>query len=373
MAVLSMVMMILGAGGVLLGLSWTVLDGISKANGGPALVGALLIAAGLALPIDDAGTRASPDAQRHGVEAPGPPPGHPPGPPPGGNMGEHPPPPGQPFIPQGGPSASDLSLDTAASVVTRLRFACSTDSEGSGTCWGEPAPIPDAPIAKIALGREHGCALLTTGALSCWGEAELESGRLRQRRFVDLAATLETICAVTAQGAVHCFGADLGMPAPGQRFTSISGGQSHFCALSESGSPSCWGKNTDGQTLAPEGAVFKEISAGHFHSCGVHQDGTVECWGRNREGQSAPPEGLQLKTISAGWAHSCGIDASNQAHCWGCQARHKDILQGSQEACEPPTTPLTAISAGDLWRSCAITAQDETVCWGGLVRVGGPS
>ena len=369
MATLSMLLLIVGTGGVLLGLAWAVAGGPMMANLKPALLGLVLCGVGIALPIGGLDDGARP-------EDPGPPPDLPPPmqpgtqPPPGnfpiGVDGRH---------PQGmhnpGRSTQELSLATAPSVVTRARFACKTDAAGTAQCWGEPVPLRDLPVTKIVLGREHGCALLTTGALSCWGEAQLGASRLSQQRFVDIAATLETICGITQQGALHCFGADLGMPEPGQRFVEISGGAAHFCALAEDGKPSCWGDNSDGQTAVPEGLVLSQISAGHFNSCGLDAQGAPHCWGRNVEGQSRPPEDLRLQSISTGWAHSCGLDAAGYAQCWGCDTRHADLLIG--DACAPPSARLQAISAGDLWRSCAIDLAGETLCWGGMARIGGPS
>jgi alpha-tubulin suppressor-like RCC1 family protein len=379
-----MLLLILGAGGVLVGLAWSLLYGPAMANVKPAMVGLLLCGVGLALPIAELGNGDGPDmpGPPPGSHAdgglPGPPPGpHAdgglPGPPPGSPHGSSPPgfPIGINGMHPGGKQAQELSLGTAPSVVTRVRFACKTNAQGLGACWGEPVPVPEAPITKIALGREHGCALLSTGAISCWGEAQLEASRLSAHRFVDLAATLETICGITAQGALHCFGADLGMPEPGHRFTAISGGAEHFCALSEDGQPLCWGANAEGQSHPPEGLVLSQVSAGHFHSCGIDTEGQARCWGRNAEGQSHPPEHLRFRTTSSGWAHSCGLDAAGQAHCWGCEGRHSDLSVG--DACSPPTSQLTAISAGDLWRSCALDTQGEAVCWGGIPRIGGPS
>jgi alpha-tubulin suppressor-like RCC1 family protein len=371
MNTLSMLLLIFGAGGVLLGLAWSAIDGATRINLKPAMVGIVLLGLGVGIPVGSLGDTNNPPPppeQPPEQPPPGQHPGSPPGQHPGSPPGQHPPP---GFGYNLGPQAQDLSLDLAPSIVTRARFACQTDSAGKGLCWGEPVPVPEAPIAKFVLGREHGCALLQTGALSCWGEAQLGASRLSAQRFIDVAASLETICGITAQGALHCFGADAGMPEPGLRLTGIWGGASHFCALTESGGAQCWGDNSEGQSSAPKDVVFASLSAGHFHSCGLDNSGEVHCWGRETEGQTRPPTHLRLNTISTGWDHSCGLDAQGQAHCWGCKARHNDLLIG--DACSPPKASLTAISAGDLWRSCAITAQGETECWGGMTRIGGPS
>ncbi len=353
-----MMLVIIGAGSFILGLIWCFQSGLHSANTKPAVIGLLVLMTGLFIPLGDAGTTMSPDA----------PPIHEPPPPGMEAPGSHHSPPQMHQA-----HVQNLSLSVGPTISTRLRFACTTDPKGIASCWGEPVPLPDGPIHKIALGREHGCALMQTGALNCWGEAQLEASRLNAHRFVDIAATLETICGITNQGALHCFGADLGMPPPGQRWTQLSGGANHMCALTSEGAPACWGSNDQGQTDAPDGTRLTSISAGHFHTCGIDTSDFIVCWGRNDEHQSTPPETHGFTQVSAGWAHSCAVDNAGKALCWGCNAQHADLMTGSEEACTPPSTPFSAISAGDLWRSCGVTPSGEVSCWGGLKRIGGPS
>ena len=353
MALVSMLLIIAGAGAVLLSIAWLASDGVSRANIQPAGIGAMLLAVALALPVGPLGDGDGPGGA----------------PPPG------PPPPGVPMPPGHGPSgpvAKDLSLPLTPSITTRLRFACTVTDGGKGSCWGEPVPLPDGAISRIVLGREHGCALLQTGELSCWGEAQLGASRLSSDRFVDAAATLETICAVTHQGALKCFGKDIGMPTGTHRLTAVSGGAHHFCGLTDSGQALCWGDDTDGQLAAPGDARFKALSAGHFHTCGITKTGEVLCWGRDSEGQASPQRDTTIVQISSGWAHTCGLTSTGRTVCWGCQGRHRDLQVGGAEACTPPELAFTAVSAGDLWQSCGVTLSGETACWGGLERVGGP-
>lgn len=356
MATLSMLLVIIGGGGLLLGIAWCVQSGFIATNIKPAAAGVVLLSAGLLLPLGDSGTNMSPDA----------PPTHQP-PPPGMEA------PGPPPPQQAQPTQRSLNLSVGPSITTRVRFACSTDGEGKASCWGEPVPLPDEPVHSIALGREHGCALMQTGELKCWGEAQLEASRLSAFRFVDIAASLETVCGITGQGALHCFGADLGMPPPGRRWAQITGGASHMCALDHDGLAFCWGQNQEGQLDVPQDTILREISAGHFHTCGVDPQQQIVCWGRNNEGQSDPPAVSGLKHVSAGWAHSCALTASGQAVCWGCKGRHRALMHGAEEACSPPKATFSDVSAGDLWRSCGITPNGEAICWGGLTRIGGPS
>ena len=153
MATLSMMLVIIGVGGFILGMIWCMQSGLHAANTKPTVIGLVVLLAGLFIPLGDGGTTMSPDA----------PPPHQPPPPGMEAPGFHPPP-----SETHQNHVRDLNLSVGSTITTRLRFACSTDSKGTASCWGEPVPLPDGPIHKIALGREHGCALMQTGFSADW-------------------------------------------------------------------------------------------------------------------------------------------------------------------------------------------------------------
>jgi hypothetical protein len=371
MAFLSMVLLIMGAGSVLLGIGWTATDGASKSTLKPLLVGTVMVGLGLSIPVGNTMVDADPRTAEMVFDEPPADVGPPPGPPPDGHPmpGLHPPPHPPPGNSTNSP-VEDLNLAVWPTVATRVRFACATDPKGQASCWGEPVAIGDKPVAQIALGREHGCALATTGQAECWGTANPENQRLRQHRFIALASTLESTCGLTKKGIVQCWGDTIGRPPSNLRYRFISGGAAHFCALNTSGEAVCWGDNSEGQST-PLPGPYTAISAGHFHTCGLKTDSTVQCWGRNQEGQSSPPE-TRFRQISAGWAHSCGINQSGSVQCWGCGSKSAAVAMANDSACRPPSGQFVAVSAGDLWKSCAVTAQGKAACWGGLAYEGEP-
>ena len=340
MAMFSMALLIVGAGGILLGLGWALVDAPSWPNLKPAVVGTLLVVGGLAVPLDGAEHR--PQTTRT-TDTP-------------------------PVVATDAPSGADLNLAIWPTVATRIQFACGTNLKGKPRCWGEPVAIGTAPTAQIALGRKHGCALRTTGQAECWGTAKGQNQTLSQKRFTALASTLETTCGLTKEGTIDCWGDDIGTPSADQRFTSLSGGAYHFCALTTAGEAICWGENTEAQAT-PKPGPFTTLSAGHFHTCAIQKDSTVACWGRDHEGQSTPPNS-RFRQISSGWAHTCGINQRGRLECWGCESKASSVALEPTNACRPPQGQFVAVSSGDLWESCAINTEGQAQCWGGLAYEG---
>ena len=180
MATVSMLLLIVGTGGLLLGLGWVLSDGIHLRNIKPALWGLIMVTVAMVIPLETDKSNA----------------------------------PNVPTTTQfDEPAPNDLQLATWPTVSTRLQFACATDQMGIPSCWGEPVHIGNNPVVSIALGREHGCALATTGKATCWGLARAENGRLQGERFVAIASTLESTCGITPSGGLDCWGAPVEAPA----------------------------------------------------------------------------------------------------------------------------------------------------------------
>ncbi|MCA0374477.1 MAG: hypothetical protein LCH84_02335 [Gemmatimonadetes bacterium] len=146
---------------------------------------------------------------------------------------------------------------------------------------------------QLAAGGAHTCALDGTfhattpppGAVWCWGA----NGRGQ------LGALTTDLC---DGGTEPCSRVALPVTTAG-RFTAITAGAAHTCALTAQGEAWCWGDNRDGQVGAgPASAAlvatptrvsttqrFVAIAAGGAHTCGITAAGAAWCWGRNLEGQ----------------------------------------------------------------------------------------
>jgi alpha-tubulin suppressor-like RCC1 family protein len=199
---------------------------------------------------------------------------------------------------------------------------------GDGTLVDRPTAVPVAglpgPIAAIAVGSNHVCALTTGGGVWCWGyngfrqaanqavavvRAPSVIPRL-ERGVIAIAAGGERSCAITAAHRVLCWGA---MPSGATELSGVplevdglpasvamvSVGWSTTCVVTTSGAAWCWGINRngelgDGTTIARpdpvpvqglDRGVASIVAAPAYHSCAVMTSGGISCWGVNGGGR----------------------------------------------------------------------------------------
>jgi alpha-tubulin suppressor-like RCC1 family protein len=176
------------------------------------------------------------------------------------------------------------------------------------------------------------------------------------------------------------------------RFTSISAGERHTCAVAANGDGYCWGQNETGQLgadlrseyeLAPVlvagGLNFRVIDAGADHTCGLTADGVAYCWGGGSTGElgtgasgvsshlPVPVTGeMRFASITAGRGHTCALDSAGVAYCWG--ANHAGQLGTGGGGSATPTLVAGALTFADLSASsaftCGVTTEGAAYCWG---------
>jgi alpha-tubulin suppressor-like RCC1 family protein len=244
-------------------------------------------------------------------------------------------------------------------------------------------------VTSIDVGDRFSCAVLSTGAVRCWGLNS--SGQLGYANAWDVPNVLSP--------------SDAGDVVLGGTAVSVSVGN-FACALMTGGGVRCWGANSSGQlgyghtrTIGddetpasvgdvPVGGIAVAISVGGAHACALMSTGAVRCWGSNGYGQlgyqgssvgdnETPasvgdvPLGGTAIAISAGGSHTCALMTAGTVRCWGRNI-YGELGYGNTNSVSSPRTagdvPLggTAISiaTGDNGTTCAVMSTGGLRCWG---------
>lgn len=291
--------------------------------------------------------------------------------------------------------AAPVAVGGLESGVTALTagdyHTCALRSAGEVKCWGynsfgqlgdnttESKATPLTPgnlssgVTAVAAGRNHTCAITSNGGVQCWGlnnGGQLGDGTLDER--------LTPVAVVGLSSGV----------------SALAAGNMHTCALLSSGGVTCWGRNAYGQLgdgttkekLTPVDVVGLEsnvtaLTAGYDHTCAVLNTGSVQCWGRNDQGQlgnstinaSATPVNVKnlsvgVRVIAAAAMHTCVITNANDVKCWGDNATGQ-LGDGTTADRNSPTTVAGLTNAGNalatgVWHTCVAINDGSVSCWG---------
>ena len=232
---------------------------------------------------------------------------------------------------------------------------------------------------SISAGYYYTCALLSTGAVKCWGSNLY--GQLGDGSTANATARTTPVDVSTLSSGV----------------IAIAAGERHTCAVLNTGAVKCWGNNDNGQlgddstlqSLTPVSVPslssgVTAIAAGRYHACAVLNTGAVKCWGWNLYGQLGDGSTLQSLTpvsvpslssgvtaIAAGERHTCALLSTGAVKCWGYNDNGQ-LGDGSAASVTPRTTPVdvstlssgvTAISTGS-YHTCALLSTGAAKCWG---------
>jgi E3 ubiquitin-protein ligase HERC3 len=197
-------------------------------------------------------------------------------------------------------------------------YSCALLDNGQVKCWGgyglygslgeegglpsrgtKPGQMGDAMPAVplgghaaklLTMGAGHGCALLDTHQIKCWGNSH--SDQIGSKGVWGTAEDPHV-------------SVDLG-PGRSAIVVSVTGvsdflDEAHSCAVLDNGQAKCWGPNWNGQLGTGDdrgqstldwppidvgtARSVRALAAGGKHTCALLDDGQVKCWGGNRWGQ----------------------------------------------------------------------------------------
>ena len=281
-------------------------------------------------------------------------------------------------------------LSAAKGVANGFYHSCAVLSGGGVECWGDdqfgelgdnnntfipvtsPVAVSLAPgttATTVVAGNGYSCALLSNGAVQCWGTNDF--GQLGNGSFTN-SSTPVSVTGITSAVA-------------------IASGAYHVCAVLSGGTVKCWGYNAygelgDGTTNTATTPVTvtgltgaKSVSVGTYHSCALLSNNTAKCWGYNIDGElgngSFAPSGSPVTVsgltgataISSGFYQTCAALTNGTAKCWGMGVEGQ-LGDGTGTNSNTPLTvsglnTVSSVSGGGLY-SCASLANGTVQCWG---------
>ncbi len=320
------------------------------------------------------------------------------------------------------PTVSSVSVSPPSPHVgDQATFSVNGSNLPSGLAFAFPGCAPVELVSTSATLREFACTLTVPGS-NLAGTVAASSGTTLYSFVVDVAAAPSTkvaarislgvnhTCAVTAAGAVKCWGmnefGELGDGTSTDRLRptdvsamsggaiAVSAGGSHTCALTTTGGVKCWGKNQQGQLgdgtlvnrLTPVdvsglSSGVTAISAGVDHTCALTSAAGIKCWGSNYWGQLGDGTSTNRPTpvdvsgliggvsaMASGYAHTCALTTAGGVKCWG-------MNQSGQLGDRTIANRLTPVNVSSLSggvmalvtgynHSCALTTTGGVKCWG---------
>ena len=162
------------------------------------------------------------------------------------------------------------------------------------------------------------------------------------------------------------------------RYTQLSVGSNHACAILETGRPRCWGADWQlhGATMINYPQLSK-VEAGFLVDCGIKStDNKLTCWGLGTLGNGALtnhplPANAQgaVRDISIGEDSACIIDWSYKVKCFAFDygAGPSGVTALSDIPATVTAGTFKSVEVGGFQGqpyACAVSTDDKVSCWG---------
>lgn len=270
----------------------------------------------------------------------------------------------------------------------------------------------DAHVVELSAGASHTCALMGDGRVKCWGsnlDGQLGLGDDRHRgdhrgemgdrlpyvdlghqRAVHIAAADRHTCALMSDGAVKCWGYD--------GYGALGAGTWH---VDRGHRPETMGAALVAVDLGSDCAPVLSLHAGHDMTCALFADRRAKCWGINGFGQlghghdgaaTVRPEDMgdalpyidlgdddRIRDLAVGGRFACALLEAGGVKCWG-EGLHGQVglpdmasnvglgADGRMGEALPyvdlgrPDDPVQIVATDDA--ACALFADGWVKCWG---------
>ncbi|MBK6756474.1 MAG: cadherin-like domain-containing protein [Moraxellaceae bacterium] len=218
-----------------------------------------------------------------------------------------------------------LSLTLNGSFTGDITFSyIVADAQGNQTTGQATVTVKD--LQSLSAKQDSTCVVTSTGIVKCWGVNDFgQLGDGTTQAFKNMPVTVTNL-----SGAKQ-----------------VAMGYNHACAITQTGTVSCWGDNNNGQLgdgtqtqrlqatpVLGLAAKATQLALTYQSSCALLETGNIQCWGSNSQGElgvgkqitpirSLSPQTLTLgsnlkaKRIVAGKNHLCAISQNDSLFCWG--------------------------------------------------------
>jgi len=231
---------------------------------------------------------------------------------------------------------------------------CAQTQGGKIYCWGggkatTPKHLDNIPsdLSSLSAGGNRTCALDTVGRIRCWVLAEnlADTAIEIEEDFIfadDLSVKNEAFAFIAMDGSVYykdyedniLFDSDIFA-----KSVKVAAGLDHLCALRADGKVFCRGANGSGQ-LGNDSNEYSEtpvevvglsnvidLEVGNHHTCAVTGELALYCWGDNSSGQISDSEKsfyksvlkvqLLVESVSLSSSNTCYITKDAVSNCLG--------------------------------------------------------
>lgn len=180
------------------------------------------------------------------------------------------------------------------SIASGSSHACAIDLTDEIKCWGNSAygttTPPPGRFQAISAYHDSSCAIRAVdGGVHCWGyippgDDVPANDEPPSRGAVAVSGGTYYGCALLTSGALTCWGINTttdsaGQPVEEVTYTHVSVAEGHMCALDHAGEVRCFGGTNFWQPKPPSGR-YSALASAYRYDCAIDA-GTQElvCWG----------------------------------------------------------------------------------------------